>query len=522
MPGGVPRSVTAVLVAACLTVLTACTVGPSQRPPVAVRGDTAPPVVTLPTPTPGPKVPDLEPQSALLDFVDCTTEALAELGPPPDDRTLRVECGEIIVPTDHDDTSAGHTTLSVTRVGLADAPDDRPALLVVGDSATEPSARFAVTLAARVPTTVLETFTLVGLDRRGAGADVLDCAPAEARAAILDTDPVAVTMRDLQRLLAHARDVVQDCYLLLSNTLRTYRSAATASDVEFLRVALGTNRLSAIGVGDGADALLIWADENPLAVGRLVLDGPSHPAAAEPEAAKARAAAAEAAFDRFAEACRSRPGCPLGADPRSAVSRLVEQLRERPLFTGDDEGLTAGRAVTALLVGLAEPNRWAELAAALAAAANGDPSGLLAVLEPVIGPDGRFDAELATTCNDTARRLSPPEVVDLAARWRAEHPLFGVTFATRLLACSPWPVGDAAEPDPGPGTPPVLVLGTAAGTRTDLAGTRAAADTLPEARFVSWQGAGVGAYPRTPCVTSAVDGFLVDGTLPPDGMLCPP
>lgn len=521
MRGRVTRSAIAILVAASLAALAACTVGPSQRPPVAVRGDAWLPAPTVPAPAVPPDVPDLNPQRSLLNLIDCTSEILAAL-PSPGDRTLRAECGELLVPADPDDPSAGHASLEVARIGLADAPADRPALLVVGDSTTGPAARHAVTLATQVPQTVLETFSLVGLDRRGVGADSLDCAPPQARAAIIDTDPVAVTTRDLQRLLADARDIVQDCYLLLSDTLRSYRSASTASDVEYLRVALGTDRLSAIGVGDGADALLVWASENPDSVGRVVLDGPSDPAATEPEASQARAAAAEAAFDRFAEACTARPGCPLGGDPRAAVSALIERLRDHPLVADDGRRLTAGGAVTALLTALAEPRGWPQLTTTLAAAAAGDPSGLLDVLEPILGDSGRFDAELATSCNDSARRLTPPEVADLARRWGEEYPLFGVTFATRLLACGPWPVGERPSPTPSPSTPPVVVIGTAASIRSDLAGARAAAESFTDARFVSWQGAGIGAYPRTPCVTEAVDGFLVSGNAPQNGILCPP
>ena len=48
------------------------------------------------------------------------------------------------------------------------------------------------------------------------------------------------------------------------------------------------------------------------------------------------------------------------------------------------------------------------------------------------------------------------------------------------------------------------------------------AGDLPGALFLSWQGAGTGAYPRTPCVTAAVDAVLVDGAPPLNGTLCPP
>lgn len=529
--GRVPPAAALVIALLAAALLAAgCTVGPSQRPPVAVRGEgvTGPPPPTLSPPAPGlPSLPAPDPQRPIADFEDCTAEALAVAPVPiPADRALRVDCAELTVPSDPDQPQLGRSRIGVLRVGLADAPPDRPPLLVLGDSAVEPSAVHAVGVAAQIPTAVLDRFTLVGLDRRGFGADVLDCAPADARAAIvdadLDTDPAG-----LAALLEQARSVVQECHVLLSGGASGFRSASTASDVRQLRDALGVTRLSAVGVGDGATALARWARAAPGSVGRLVLDGPPDPALDEPGRSEARAGAAEAAFDAFAAACTARPDCPLAPDPRAAVNALLDQLRARPSTAVDGRRLTAGGSLTALLAGLGEPRTWPALATALGSARAGDPVGLLDVLEPVAGLGGRFDAMLATTCNDTARRLSPGEIGDLAAAWRADYPLFGATSAMRLLACAPWPaVPDNPPPAGAPGLPPVLVLGTAHDPRGPLEGSRRAAEALPTGRFLSWQGAGTGAYPRTTCVNDAVGMLLVDGVAPTGdierSLLCPP
>lgn len=522
------RALPAVLIAMALIAAAGCTVGPSQRPPVAVRGDgiagAPPPTVTAPDFGP-PVLPDPDPQRPTAYFLDCTTEVLGVAPVPvPPDRSLHVDCADMTVPSDPDQPQLGRARVGVLRVGLAGAPDDRPPLLVVGDSVGEPSAIHAVGVAAQVPLAVLERFTLVGLDRRGVGADALDCAPADARAALVDadsTDEVA-----LAELLENARSVVQDCHVLLSGGGSGFRTASTASDVGQLRDALGVARLSAIGVGDGATALARWASVAPGAVGRLVLDGPPDPALDEPARTEGRAGAAEAAFDAFAVACTARPDCPLTPDPRAAVRGLLDQLRTQPILAVDGRTLTAGGTVTALLTGLGEPRTWPALATALATARAGDPVGLLDVLDPVAGLGGRFDAMLATACNDTARRLSPGEIGKLATDWRVDYPLFGTTLALRLLACAPWPtVADSAAAT-APGLPPVLVLGTAHDPRGPLEGSRRAAEALPSGHFLSWQGAGTGAYPRTACVNNAVGRLLVDG-IPPTGdiersLLCPP
>ncbi len=504
--------------------LAGCTVGPSTRPPVAVRADLPAPPAGAPG---GPvRLPVPEPPQGALPVSDCTPSLLGGLDVPiPTDRTLRVDCGTLTVPLDPVQPALGTVTLGVVRAGLADVPGRaplaaRPPLLVLGDTATDPTARRAVRLAAQVPTHLLGQYALIGLDRRGTGTDTLDCADASARTALVDADPSTLPA---DTLLGRARAVVQACNVALDGQLGGFSSQAAVDDIEAVRQALGVAQLSALGTGDGATALADWARTHPRAVGRLVLDGPSDPTLDEPDRSEARAKASEATFDAFAQRCTARSSCPLGADPRATVTAWVAALRAQPLTTPDGRQLTAGTAVMALRMALGEPSTWPALADALQAARGGDPTALLAELLPALGPRGRYDAALATDCNDAQNRIAPARVEDLARRWQTAYPLFGDSFAADLIACAPWPTGDARPQSPvPPDLPPLTVIGTAAGPRVSVDATRAVAQSLPSAVYIGWQGAGTGAFPRTECVSSLVDAMLVDGRLPDPNTLCPP
>jgi pimeloyl-ACP methyl ester carboxylesterase len=513
------------LLVGVVALLAGCTVGPSQRPPVAVHGENmpVPPSAATVVPAP-PALPEPESGRGNLVFRDCTGGSAVAGMPIPADRTLRVQCAQLTVESDPAQEGLGRTRVGLLRVGLADAPPDRPPLVVVGDSATQPAAVVARTLAGQAPLALLQRYSLVGLDRRGAGTDDLDCGPAAARTALADVDPRGDSApAALDALLEQARSVVQDCYLVHAGALTGYRTASTAADIEQVRVGLGVTHLSALGVGDGATALSTWARTHPDVVGRLVLDGPVNPGLDEPDAGEARAAAAESAFDAFAASCAAGPDCPLGADPRAVVGALVDRLRDQPITATDGRRLTAGLTVTALLAALGEPARWPDLAVALGQANGGSPDALLDRLTTLLSRGGGFDVALATACNDARRRMTPVEVGDLVGRWRTAYPLFGPTIAQRLLTCGPWPPAPGPPaPDPPVSLPPMLVIGTAHDPRTPLEGARRLAATTPAALFLSWQGAGTGAYPRTPCVSAAVDAQLVDGIPPPNGTLCPP
>src|SRR5436305_8677379 len=134
--GGAVRGRGTVVLALLAVLATACTVGPPQRPPVAVRGDrvAAPAPVEPPAP-PGPRTLP-EPQSGIstIPFDDCTAEQQPLLRTPlPPDRGLRIECGTLQVPTDPEPPSESTTQLQVIRVGKArtGAGPGKPPLAVV-------------------------------------------------------------------------------------------------------------------------------------------------------------------------------------------------------------------------------------------------------------------------------------------------------------------------------------------------------------------------------------------------------
>ena len=182
--GRAPRRAVAIVLAGLAVLAAGCTVGPSQRPPVAVRGESmpAPPPPPAEPPPPPQSLPEPSARNPTIPFYDCTDDVLPTLPiPVPAGRALRVDCGEIAVPADHEQPGRGRVSLDVLTVGVPGAPRDRPALVVLGDTAGEASALAAVQLAAQVEPALLERYVLVGLDRRGSGADLLECSPLDAQ-----------------------------------------------------------------------------------------------------------------------------------------------------------------------------------------------------------------------------------------------------------------------------------------------------------------------------------------------------
>ena len=505
-----------------VALLAGCTVGPSDRPPVAVRDAGTPGAGPLPSPVPSPSVTPAPPgryDPAALPWQDCTATlapALMTAAPP------RIECADLRVDADLAIPGLGGSVrLDVSRVGSGPAP-----LVVLGEAGGEIGTVRAARLAGQLPPAVLEEYTLIGLARRGTGpSDPIDCVPPGTRAGIIGADPDPVRPEQLDDLLDVTSTAIQTCVQELNQLLTVIDSVSTAGDLEQLRVALDAPGLNLLVLGEASRSAVSFLQRYPLSVGRVVLDGAPDPTLDLIGAAEAEARAAEESFDAFAADCVARR-CPLAPDPRQALVDLATSLRREPLSPGAQQ-ITAGTAYQAVLEGLGDPQRWTELAAALDAARMGDGSGIAAQVEPLVtgiaGLPARFDPGLATRCNDSATRVPPERAEQLVQEWRGRDALFGALFAQRLLLCSAWPVpAEPAEGGRASSAPPVLVIATDGDPRTPAEGTRRTAAALSSAVLVNWQGRAHGAVGASPCATDVVTSYLVDAQLPVQATLCPP
>ena len=68
---------------------------------------------------------------------------------------------------------------------------------------------------------------------------------------------------------------------------------------------------------------------------------------------------------------------------------------------------------------------------------------------------------------------------------------------------------------------PVLVVGNFFDGVTDYAGAQAVNGFLGGSRLLSYAGWGHTAYGRSACATASTDAYLLNGSLPPEGTVCP-
>ena len=475
-----------------------------------------------------------EPEAAPIEWTDCNDQ-IQELvaGQPGSDRDLSFECGRTEVPISYEEPDGATLPLFLVRV-VSGTQTDRIGSLVVNPGGPGGSgADAAIGLALTLPDAIIGRFDIVGFDPRGVGLSTpVECIPDERKEELIAAEPRPSTAEDLDAAFALAQEVADGCAEEYGDALGTFNTVDTARDMERLREALGDEKLTYLGYSYGTTLGSTYAELFPDKVRSMVLDAAVDPDIAAREDAEQSAAAFEAGFDAFAANCTGLlAGCPLGAQPRQFVEQVLAQADATPIPSsepGETRSATPGVVLTAVQAALYDTESWPQLAQGLAAAQAGDARGLFSLADSYSGrlEDGTysnlFDANVAINCADSEERFEEREIRALAAEWNAQYPLFGAGSATGLYTCSVWEAERTPLPErDAEGSAPILVVGNSGDPVTPLPGAVDLAEDLDSGVLLTWQGQGHTAYPKTDCVTAAVNAYLIDQTAPMDGLTCP-
>ncbi|MFL6128304.1 MAG: alpha/beta hydrolase [Mycobacteriales bacterium] len=487
------------------------------------------PIPGAPAPgRPAPVAPTISP----LDFEDCT----AAIGPqlrshPGGDRPLRFFCGRLRVPLDYRAPSAKAIDLLLVRVRLGGQQQRIGSLVVNPGGPGGSGVDAAVGLSLTLPPDLLRRFDVVGFDPRGVGlSSPLECIPDTLKDRAIALDPDARTEQQYREQVQVAREISQSCRRRYGDELQHYNTEETARDLDLVRQAVGDPRLTYLGYSYGTRLGAVYAQLFPKRVRALVLDGAVDPEASETTSAEAQARGFERAFDQFAASCRARgAACLIGPDPRASMMRVIARARRSPIPSGrnDPRKATAGHVLLAAVSALYDEGDWSQLESAIAEADSGTAGGVFDLADQYAqrDPKGSYtnllDANTAINCADSEERVPDATVRRALASWRVKYPLFGSSLALGLIGCQQW----AAPRQPLPavraaGAPPLLVVGTVHDPATPYASAQVLARTLATGRLLTWRGEGHTAYPKTRCVTAAVNAYLVSLTVPSTGATC--
>ena len=462
-----------------------------------------------------------EGQPGEVEWGDCRFEV------PPG---LEVRCGALDVPADRADPDPDTVRLAFGVVSSAhDDPSDDPIVYLAGGPGGD-----ALEL---VPLGFGELYEplmgdrdLIIVDQRGTGLSEPSLSCPEHSSWVRES---LGAEQDPDRLAEQGLRALDDCRRRLVDQgvdFADYNSAASATDLDDLRQALGYEQWNLYGTSYGTRLALAAVRDHPDGIRSVVLDAAYPVTASLYEEIPQNAARAIEAFFALCEAdagCRQR-----FPDLEAAFSGLVAELDDEPVpltvvdpMTGErfDTDLDGAGLVGFLFQSLYVTDLVAFLPEIIDRAADNDVDIIGVVMGALISDVERvaIAMQLAVQCQDEI----PFEDRGRAAEAAAEHPLVEGFFERSITlgpavfdVCDRW---DAGEPEPAADEPvtsaiPALVLtGELDPITPPRWGEEVAADLI-NSYFFTFPFTGHGVLPSHGCAEQMIHQFLDDPATEPD------
>ncbi|GAB2933810.1 alpha/beta hydrolase [Streptomyces mayteni] len=452
------------------------------------------------------------------------------------------QCGTLTVPVDYERPDGDTIDMALIRVVSTVAEEDRLGSLVFNFGGPGSSGVGTLPLIDE-EYEELRTggFDLVSFDPRGVGEsagvvclsdDEIDEGDQE------DTGPPR-TAEDEAELVADSEEYAAACAANSGDLLPYLSTNNTARDMDLLRHALGDDRLNYFGISYGTELGAVYAHLFPENVGRAVLDAVVDPNPDPVAQSLLDAEGFQLALEHYLEDCAAGSDCPTGGDVETGVATietLLDDLAVEPLPTADQEGrrLTSGLGMTGIAAALYSEDSWEYLTMGLDEALNaGSGDTLLLLADFYNGRDGEgrysnlMPALNAIRCADDPSRMEVDEVVQHRDAFEAASPVFGEWMLWGVSGCLGWPFEEAAEPEEfsaPDAAAPLLLVATTGDPATPYAGAERMQEAIggpSVAPLLTNDGEGHGAYtPDNACVADAVNGHLLRGETPGDGLRC--
>ena len=475
-----------------------------------------------------------------IDWKDCS------------DGTASFQCGTVTVPLDYDHPDGQTITIALKKLPASDGNAEHGSLFFnpggPGASGVE-----AMTSAPRVSEELRAAYDIIGFDPRGVGQSTPitcwtndeikqhlanpsdDAGPTDPLKGITSTNNPA--QNKIDRGTANAARCAQ--HSQVPELLDHVGTRDVARDLDILRATNSNTKLNYLGISYGTYIGAIYADLFPGHVGRVVLDSAVDPSKREIDSITETVAFKEGVLREYVEHCQAQDGCPLTGSTDEAVAQLaafVDGLDKNPLTAPDSDATVNTQDATVIIqrLAVAQPD-WEALTAMLTPAMTNHDGTLMVKAKQGSNKSSTMPVEAAAyianseimfaavICNDD------PDAGGTASDWDAQaaaekkaYPFFGGTSSAMDAYCRGWGHRGKTPPQEtrAKGSDPILVVGIKGDIQTLYSWAQSLAGQLDNGHLLTVEGYGHGAFGTNSCASTAITGFLVNGTMPAEGTTC--
>ncbi|MGW1071992.1 alpha/beta hydrolase [Streptomyces sp. NPDC002537] len=445
-----------------------------------------------------------------------------------------LECAEMKVPRDWHHVGTGEDlTIAVSRQPASDPARRRGVLMMAAGGPGGKGLQRPATLAGKSPA-IGAAYDVVSFDQRGVGqSSRVRCETDEEFGSYWDGDSRDRSPAAVRRELDNARKFVDSCRARSGDLMNYITTDQTVRDMDLYRALLGEKKISYYGGSYATVVGAYYATEFPQRVERAVLDSNIDFSGTWEEHEKGQPLSFQRRFDQdfLPWLAKNDDVYHFGrtaAEARAKWEKLRGTLREHPLpIAGGKVLLDPNRLDSAAIGTVYEGDNFPGFAATLATLDHWDRAtpAERAVVDKAYGQSSSADffAEFfSVTCSDTPWNRDTDAWARHAAKDAVAYPLAGARELTYTAVCADWPKIDAPRVKvTGKGLPPVLMVNGLRDPATHYEGALRAHKALRGSRLVTVDSGDHVQYQNgNACVDHAVDGYLLDGTLPAHDITC--
>ncbi|MFT3944337.1 MAG: alpha/beta hydrolase [Ancrocorticia sp.] len=383
------------------------------------------------------------------------------------------------------------------------------------------------------------SFDILGFDPRGVGkSNPIDCVDDVTLTGLLDGSYDTSVPGWEAQAEADVESFVAGCSANSGDILSFIGTKYAAQDIDIIRHLVGDPKLYYMGYSYGTFLGMEYAEQFPGNTGRLVLDGPVDTTIGVAQMSHDQTMGFEMVLRRYLEDClESGSSCPFTGSVDDAAAKVHELLVasvDSPYPTKNEKRpLVAAQFFNGMVLPLYAPSTWNMLTSAFKALIeenDGTQFQVFSDLSQERQDDGSFasnsaEALLTINCADYPP-ADPAELESMSAQLRENAPVMQDIQTSGANICAYWPNPPTELPGPiaAEGSAPLLVVGTRYDPATPYHWAEAVHEQLENSVLVTWNGDGHTAYSAQAdeCVLDAVDGYLLGGTLPEEGLVCEP
>lgn len=428
------------------------------------------------------------------------------------------QCATLTVPLDYSNPSLGNTTIGFVKYAKTSNKN-----YLFYNSGGPWSVNTGLDFESRLPTSVLDKYTIIAFDPRGVGlSQNLTCDIQNIKQQM---DAITTTsMSSFKQLLSLHDQMYTDCTEQFNGFQKFMGTNLTAQDMDHIRQQLNVDKISFLGYSYGTQLGDEYLMTYPEHINKMILDGNVGPSRDVNIFFQSTVTALDNGLNYFFGLCDKNPNCLLYPDSKAQFSAATALVESGVVTTQNGDHVSLNNFYYWVRRYLNKDNMFYQIANLVHDINTNhmSPDGFSTSGQTQRKQNYILASVLCTDYNKTTNQ----NLIDLFANAQTQYSGSDIlqNLATDLYVdCSAnWTALSQPLSAVHGTTPEFLIIGNYHDPATSYTNSTDLHSSLPSSRLLSYTGGGHSAFGKgfSNCVDQYATAYLVDGKLPTEDIIC--